>query len=244
MKRWTLIIIALLLSAPVDAGEFRVAPIKVFLHRGVKSELVSVINDGKESIKVETEVVQWWQDEEGKDRYSPTKDIIYYPKVMVIKPGKMRSIRLGLKTIPEGAEKTYRIFIQEIPQKERDTGFAIRIALRFGIPIFVLPEKERVAGSVESVSLEGGKLTIWVKNLGNVHFRINKVDVNGVDVAGRSIFKKSLAGWYVLHGKRKLFEVKVPEEVCKKLKELTISVDTDKEDFSSRLDVKHSMCSP
>lgn len=245
MKRWIVIAIALLLIPMVaEAGEFRVAPIKVFMDKSVRSELVNVINDAKEDLKVEVTVVEWWQDEEGRDRYRPTKDIIYYPKVMVIKPGKMRSVRLGLKVLPQGAEKTYRIFIEEIPSKEKSRGFAIRIALRFGVPIFVLPEKERVAGTVESVSIEDGKLIVWIKNLGNVHFRINTVDIKGLDSEGKSIFEKSLAGWYVLHGKRRLFKVKVPEDVCKRIKEVIISVDTDKEDFSSRLDVKKTMCTP
>ncbi len=223
---------------------FRIAPIKVVFGGGVRSAIVTIINDDKKRFKFEAKLVEWKQDEEGKDIYTPSKDIIYYPRVITIEPGKRRAIRLGIKMPSAGAEKTYRIFIQGIPEDIKKKATAVHIALRFGVPVFVKPIREKIAGDIEKMEVKEGDLLITIKNKGNVHFRINTIGVTGLDEKGEKVFEQNIAGWYLLHGVKRVYEVKLKKDVCERLKEISVVVDADRVDFSGKLDVQKAMCVP
>jgi len=63
---------------------------------------------------------------------------------MSIDPNSQRAVRIGLKTPPGAREKTYRLFVQEIPtqKKTQDVDInekvkaGVTIAFRFSMPIF------------------------------------------------------------------------------------------------------------
>ncbi len=235
---------SILISTPAHTKGFRIAPIKVVFSGNVRSAIVTIINDDKKRFKFEAKLVEWKQDEEGKDLYTPSKDIIYYPKVITVEPEKRRAIRLGVKMPPAGVERTYRIFIQGVPEDIKKKATAVHIALRFGVPVFVKPVREKVAGDIEKMELNDGALLITIKNSGNVHFRINTIGVTGLDEKGEKVFEESIAGWYLLHGVKRVYRVKLKKDVCERLKEIGVAVDTDRVDFSGRLDVQKAMCVP
>src|SRR4030042_4413119 len=138
------------------SGEFRVSPIRLDLDRGAKSGVITIINEGEEKLHVQMKAFEWAQDAEGKDQYVETNDIIFFPRIMTLEKKEERILRAGIRIPATTKEKTYRLFIEEIPEPKKGEGVNVSIAIRFGVPIFVKPLKEEVKGEIEKDELSRG----------------------------------------------------------------------------------------
>jgi fimbrial chaperone protein len=163
---------------------------------------------------------------------------------MTLDKSEEKILRAGIKIPATAKEKTYRLFIEEIPEPKKAEGVNVAIAIRFGVPIFVKPLKEEVKGEIEKVDLSKGILNALVKNIGNSHFVINSVDIKGKNVKGEETFSKELSGWYLLNGVSRRYTIIIPQEVCKALSRLDIEVKTDRFKLNGKLDVDQAMCVP
>jgi fimbrial chaperone protein len=181
---------ALLFSGTVHASGWRVIPIRLDFDQRVRSGVITLSNDSEQNINFSVEAMEWTQDEQGKDQYLPTADLVFFPKVLSINPQEERVIRAGLKVPPVNKEKTYRLFIKEEPQKRENAGTAVSIAVRFGVPVFAKPHREILQGEITRTILDQGKLSIAVRNTGNVHFRLIPPMCPGKMPPGRISFPK------------------------------------------------------
>ena len=231
---------------PVSAGEFKVSPITLELGQGVTSGVFTVTNEGQEKLNFQISVSRWTQSPEGKDIYTDTADIVFFPKIMTLEGGEQRVIRAGLKGPQPREEKTYRIFIEEIPSrgKETGTGANIAVSIRFAPPIFVLPAVIKKSGVIEAISVSRGKITARVKNTGNVHLKITSIFIKGKAANGDELFSKEIAGWYLLHHIARNIEVPFPQDQCGKLAAVEIEAKTENFNLNGKLDVQRGMCSP
>jgi len=236
-----LVLLTLSLSE-APAGEWRVSPIRLDLGSDVKSGVLSVVNEGTGKFQVQMKASQWTQDKEGKDQYTETSDIIFFPKFMLFDKPEERILRAGIKMPSAATEKTYRLFIEEIPDPKRAEGPTIAIAIRFGVPIFVKPLKEVAKGEISTIALSKGNVTIGVKNSGNVHFIINGVFIKGKNAKGEEILSKKLDGWYLLNGVSRNYSADIPRDVCSDLAKLDIEVKTSRFNLDGKLDVDKTMC--
>ena len=238
------LIICIAFPSFVLAGDWRVTPIKVVFDRNQKSDIVTVSNEGSENIRMQVNAMEWTQDGEGKDLYSATDDLIFFPKILQLEKNEKRIIRLGIKVPAKEAEKTYRLFIREIPGQKEDEGKEVRvaIAIRFGLPVFVSPMKEEVKGEVEKAELLEGKLNLRIKNPGNTHFTVRNIKARGAGKSGEETFLMETAGWYILHDTSKAYTMEIPPGTCKKTEIITIETITDRFTFQNKLDVNKAMC--
>ena len=107
--------------------------------------------------------------------------LVFFPALLSLGPGKERKIRVG-STIPAGAaERTYRIFVEELPparvSKVANAGTQVRVLTKMGVPIFVQPARPEPAGRIEMEGSEGGHLRFRVRNTGNAHFLLESMHV-------------------------------------------------------------------
>jgi fimbrial chaperone protein len=151
---------------------------------------------------------------------------------------------VGARVPPGEREKTYRIFLEEIPGPRTDPleGTTLRTLTRLGVPIFIAPVKTEPRGDIEKVGFKQGELFLSVKNKGNVHFTIRAVKVEGIDASGATVFQSELAGWYLLEGHSKTFSLEVQKESCLSINAIKIEVQTDRFSIGERLDVQPEMC--
>lgn len=225
----------LLLPAEALSGQWRVTPVRLELDRQAKTGAVTVHNEGNDPLRVQLKAMEWTQDPEGKDRFRETQDLIVFPKIMEVPPNGQRLVRAGIRVPPAKAEKAYRLFIEEIPAPARESGANVRIAIRFGMPVFAKPPTEEVRGEIGALDLSDGVLRVPVRNPGNVHFRIRSVVVTGKHGTGEPVFTAESDGWYLLSGSGRVHPVKLPAEGCRGSATLEVSVDTDRVPlFSSR----------
>jgi fimbrial chaperone protein len=243
--KWGLVSLLLFFAPQIaDAGEFRVTPIRLDFDRGARSGVITVANEGEEDLHVQMRAFEWSQDAEGKDQYVETEDIIFFPRMMTVENNDKRILRAGIRIPAAAREKTYRLFIEEIPGPRKREGVNVAIAIRFGVPIFVKPLEETAKGEIESIELSKGQVHVRVRNTGNVHFTISSVDIRGKNSKGEEIFSKELSGWYLLSNVSRTYSAPVPEESCKDISALEIAVKTNRFDMTGNLDVVQEMCRP
>jgi fimbrial chaperone protein len=238
------LLLFLLLPVAARAGDWRVSPIRLDLGRDAKSGAVTVANDADERLQVQMNAFEWTQDAEGKDRYEETGEILFFPRLMILEPKEEKILRAGIRVPAAAKEKTFRLFIEEIPGPRKTEGVNVAVAIRFGVPIFVKPLKGEARGEVGAMTMFAGALLVPVNNTGNVHFVVQSVLVRGRDGEGEEIFSRELSGWYLLAGVSRGYATTVPLEACGSMAVIEAEVKTDKLPLRGRLVVDRSMCGP
>lgn len=237
-------LLLLLLPAAARAGDWRVSPIRLDLGRDAKSGAVTVANDSDDRLQVQMKAFEWTQDAEGKDRYEETGEILFFPRMMIIEGKEEKILRAGIRVPAAAKEKTFRLFIEEIPGPRKAEGANVAVAIRFGVPIFVKPLKEEARGEVGPMTMSAGSLLVSVNNTGNVHFVVQSVLVRGRNRAGEEVFSRELSGWYLLAGVSRGYATTVPPEACGTTAVVEAEVKTDKLPLRGRMAVDRSMCGP
>jgi fimbrial chaperone protein len=238
------IITLILLSSVTLAGDFKVSPMKLEFDKDKKTDVLKLKNQGEGELRLQVEAMKWSQDADGEDTYSETTDIFFYPKILVLKGNESRVIRTGIKMPPSEEEKTYRLFVTEIPKRDKSMGVKVAIAIRFGIPMFVKPLEEKPEGEITGMVITGGELGVLLKNTGNVHFMIENINISAKGSSGKEIFSEEVSGWYLLRGVSRLYKVSIPTKACTDTETLDVAVKMkDSITLNRRIDVDKSMCS-
>ena len=227
---------------PSSAQEWSVAPIKLDFTGGTTSGVITVTNDSPNKFTYQMNALQWTQDKEGKDIYTETSDVVFYPKLMSVEPKDQKIIRVGMK-IPRGpSERTYRLFIEDITRPPGAAGTTVVFAIRFGVPIFFAPLKEDMKGSLDPPAMDRGTLVVPVRNAGNAHFVVQKITVSGIGQKNEAVLSKELPGWYVLAGTLKKYTMEIPKESCHRIARIDIEVKTDRFTLKDSLNVQKALC--
>jgi fimbrial chaperone protein len=249
---WLAIVFFFVLFIPASGfpANFSISPTSLELGGGVKSGVFSVINGGDEKLNCQIDVKEWSQDADGKDVYTETKDIVFFPKIMTVGRGEQRAVRIGIK-VPAGMkEKTYRLFVEEVPSQKKGPDAAVpgkitaglTIAFRYAAPIFVEPARPQGRGSIENMEMAKGTAGATVRNTGNVRMKLLTVTFRGKARDGRELFSKDVGGWYVLRGGQRRYETAVPKELCKTLSTIEVSAQAEHVTINGAMDVKPAMC--
>lgn len=233
---------------PAAAASFTVTPIQLFLGPGATSALLTVENKSAETVRFQVSANAWNQGSRGEIELAPTEDVVFFPTLLAIEPGKQRKIRVGVSKPAEGVERTYRIFVEELPSAEKSAVAGnrseVKVLTRMGIPIFVRPARISRGGSVESPLLQGGELKFRVRNTGNVAFTLLSVRISGTAEGGATSLEKQAEGWYVLAGGVREYEIPLPPADCARTRTLAIEAKTEQETFRASLGVVAESCAP
>lgn len=220
----TLVIFVMSLAQAAHAGNFKVSPIKVYLEEHQKTQTLTLRNENESSVTLQFEAMEWRQDAEGQDTYENSKAIVIFPKILRVEAGSEKTIRLGYQGPPAGAqERTYRVFMTEIPvAKSGEVG--LQMAMRLGVPVFVVPKKGKPAADIERVTMAKGAAEVQVTNPGNKHVYVKSIEVSGLDLSDKTVFTQEVKGWYLLAGIHRVFSVAIPTESCAAGAKLRVTV--------------------
>jgi len=208
MMRIALLCLLAACSLPAFAGRFSVAPIRVDFTPGVRIGAVTVTSEDDHPLVFRNSPSVWTQNPEGGDVYTPTSDLVVTPPLLRVEAAEPRIVRIGTLREPGDVERSYRVFLEEqAPANPEGAGASIAVVIKFGVPVFVAPSVDHVAGSAEVVAHMPHKLTLQVKNTGNVHFNVETIAANGVAL-------KDVSSWYLLAGTTRRYELAIPPEAC------------------------------
>jgi len=224
------------------AGSIKVVPTKVFLGGGKKAEVLKVINEGDDKVTVQVEAMKWTEDENGVDKYEPTEDIVFFPKIFTVEKGKEWLLRIGAKSQKnENKEMSYRVFLQEIPVSKPGES-QLTMALRLSVPVFIKPTREVRGWEIEKAVLSKSGLSLRVKNTGNTHITVSKMKAIGLDASGKEVFNVEEAGWYVLPEAARTFGIKIPGKECRTASVMKVTAEAAGSGKDTKLDVDRGLC--
>ncbi len=233
MSRVTIAALALGLLAGAGrarASGLNVSPVQVWLSPEASKSLITLRNDGAEEARFQITVMLWDEDAKAGMKLSPTEDIIVFPTMLQLKPGETKGLRVG-PVVPFGPiEKTYRVFIEEMPAPQKvETRAAVRVLTRIGIPVFLAPVKAFEDRRLSAIEVGKSGASVDLENTGNVHFRVQTVRLEGFGEGGAKLFENQAQGWYVLAAGHKRYDLEIPRSACAQVRKLVVSVRTDGE---------------
>jgi fimbrial chaperone protein len=233
------------LVVPVRASSFRVTPTQVDLASPTASALVTLYNEAKTALRFEISVFSWSEDERGVMDLKPSTAVTFFPKLVELPAGASRNIRIGFSgAAPRDVEQTYRLFVEEMPNTSKPAGNAVAIRTRIGIPVFVRPADPKRSATIDGVTIEGGRVLTRVKNTGNLHVSVDNVAVKGLNAGGTQTFTHDGAGWYVLPGATRVFEVPLSAAECSSAASVAVEVVGHGTSLKSTGTVSPAACKP
>ncbi|MBN1382720.1 MAG: molecular chaperone [Deltaproteobacteria bacterium] len=231
------------LCSQATAASFDIKPIRIFLDEKVRLEKLIIKNVSDTKFPIQIKAYEWSQNQKGEDVYSETRDIITFPKILSIDKGQEKIIRIGTNVRPAKIEKTYRIYVEEMPVPDKDnSGTKIRLFMKVGIPVFINPVKIDNRPEIEDMEVVNGKLKVTVINKGNTHFVVTGVAVRGANDEGKELFARDIGGWYLLSGTQKIYETDIPPEACGAISNLRVVLKTSKATVEKNIIMAKDMC--
>ena len=191
---------ALLSPALVSAAEWNVDPVRVELSPQQQTAAIIVRNESDQPSSIQIQAVAWSQ-VDGKDVYTPTRELLVSPPIATIPPKTDQVIRVALRRPADpGRELAYRINLQELPTQMATEVTGVQVALRIGLPVFVQSLKgdaaPKMAWSVARAP--DNQLKVRVQNQGNAHVQISDFSLQAAGVV-QPVASES-ASSYVLAG--------------------------------------------
>jgi fimbrial chaperone protein len=177
----------------------------------------------------------------------PTRDLIVFPQLLTLKAGEERNLRVGVTGDKFGTlEKSYRIFVQELPPAEKAGDKpAVQVLTRLSIPVFLEPASVVGAARIEAPRLEKGKVVFRLRNMGNVRVRPSEVVVEAKGADKKLDARQRWDGWYVLAAGDRIYEWALPKDACAQIKSVQIEARFDQgEPARATVEVPRGSCAP
>lgn len=209
------------------ASSFDVSPVSVTLSAQSTSAMLTVTNRDAETVRFHISAFSWQQNEKGEMVLNPTNDIVFFPAMLSLNPKEARNLRIGMKVQPGAIEKTYRVFVQELPPAvTSENPGVVRVLTKMGIPIFVQPAAPSAKPVLSNLAVQGHQVTFKLTDAGNKHLRLQKLVVSATN-NGKVLHTKEIDPWYVLAGGTHTYVVELPADVCKALKSVQVELESD-----------------
>jgi fimbrial chaperone protein len=215
--------LALGLAAVARAASFSVNPTQVLLSGDTRSALVSLKNETDQPVRFQLSVSAWTQAADGQMVLAPTEDVVFFPALLTLKPREERKVRVGANVAPGSTEKTYRLFVEELPPLEKPDGVnGVAMLTKMGIPVFIRPTKLVAAATIGELALKAGRLSFQLRNTGTVFFIPQAIRVRGMNAAGVAVADQQVSAWYILAGGHRTFDVALAGPTCAQVRSVLV----------------------
>lgn len=200
----SLAVIGLLLAVPnsAAAGAFTIAPVRVELGPGKRTEALTVRNEEDRPVLIQLATYAWSQ-VDGEDRLEPTTEALATPPVFTLQPGGQQIVRVALRRAAAPAQELqYRLVLQEVPSEAPLEVSGLKVALRLSLPVFVRPAAGAATPELRwrATRVSGERLTLVAENSGNAHAQIIDFELAPAGQPGQRI--EGMQSRYVLPGSR------------------------------------------
>lgn len=202
----SLLMTGALAGAAAQAAQLHVRPVNLQLIAPKQASKLVLANRGNTPISAQVRVFRWVQ-KNGKDTLVRTRDVVASPPLLKMRPRAENIVRVvRLIKRPVQGEESYRLLVDEIPQKRRLQGSGVIFALRYSIPVFFTAPDATPPKVSWSATTQKGWLVLNARNAGQRHDKISKLKVV---MNGRThTLHAGLAG-YVLGGAKRTWVTRV-----------------------------------
>lgn len=169
-------IMAALPSGIAVAGSLKVYPVRLELTRQEPVRTMTIHNESPEPSRVQLRVYAWRQ-QDGEDVFEETRDVLANPALFELPAQGQQIARFGLRTSPGATEKSYRVFLEEVPTDRPTKAGEVRTLLRISIPIFV-PAPDAAPRLTWRASPAGPRqMSLAIRNDGKAHVQLNRLSL-------------------------------------------------------------------
>lgn len=192
---------------PLEAADFSVTPVRIFMAARDRAVAITVVNEGDEEVVMQADLYTWRQKPGGEDDLVLTEDMILSPPIVKLAPRSRQIVRLARLTAQPSAEQlTYRMIVREVPEaKAPSADLKLQIALAFSLPVFVTPPgaKRQLSCGVERVAAD--TVNAVCENKGNAYAQ--PVSFKLVSASDEPIASRDTGG-YILPEVKRSFPMK------------------------------------
>lgn len=161
-----------------SAGSFSISPLRVEFSPRTQTGALTLRNQEETPVVVQAEAVLW-QQVDGEDQLSPTRDVLVSPAVFTLPGHGSQLIRVALRRPADQQQQlSYRLILTEVPQQANPMFTGLNMALRLSLPVFVAPTAP-AEPRIEWSALRGadGEIALTARNTGNAHARVLSFNV-------------------------------------------------------------------
>jgi|GEM_PF-2022725 len=218
------------LCAPVEAANLSVTPTRLVLSETTNTATLTFTNHSQQPMSLQIFMKAWDQDENGQSLLTDSREVVVFPKMLVIEPGQARPVRLGFQGQWPAHEATFRIFADELPRINIQTGSTgVVFPVRISIPVFVrkqadVPEPNLVIAGAE---LRAGGLRVSIQNAGQHSFAVSPVTATLFDGKDQTIGVLEDKGWHVLAEHVVHFRMPLDKALCGRVRAVSIRAQAD-----------------
>lgn len=156
---------------PVEAADFSVTPVRIFMSARDRAVAITVVNEGDDEVVMQADLYSWRQKPGGEDDLVLTEDLILSPPILKLAPRSRQIVRLARLTAQPAADQlTYRMIVREVPEaKAPSPDLKLQIALAFSLPVFITPPgaKRQLSCGLERVGPDA--VNAVCENKGNAY---------------------------------------------------------------------------
>ena len=203
MRAWSPLLVTFGLvcaaSTPVCAASLQATPVMFELSAAKAADTLTLHNDGTTPISAQVRVQRWVQGA-GEDKTEATTDVVASPPVVSIAPGGDQIVRIvRVSKNPIGKEESFRVTVDELPDKANEKPGVVSFTFKYSIPMFVAPATGSGKSSVTwAIERQDDKTFIVARNEGTRRLRIGGLTLKAP--GGKEfVLGKGLNG-YVLSG--------------------------------------------
>jgi fimbrial chaperone protein len=233
-------------DARAEAARFTINPTRLMLSARSTSALLTIQNDGPTPIRLQVTTHAWAQSPAGQMELGSTEDVVVFPTLLTLQPGERRKVRVAVMAAPGDVERTYRVFLEELPPvaSPGSQGVAVQMLTRVGIPVFLQPAKVTNRAVLGPATFEGGELKFRVDNVGTTHFVPDAIHVQGLSATGETVVDKSVDGWYILAGDQREYDLQLGSADCGRVRSVLLQVRVGDIALERRLNTPAGTCIP
>lgn len=185
--------------ASAAAASLQISPVSIRFDGEQRATVITLQNLGETAIYGQVRVYRWDQ-QNGEDVLTPTRDLLASPPIIRIAPQSDQSVRL-VRAVPGAgdAESSYRVLIYEIAGTDHPACTGVDIRLRYSVPVFMAsPTALQPEALVWQVFRKDGVWTLRIRNGGQRHAQIGALSLANQAGAqfqvGKGLFGYVLAG--------------------------------------------------
>lgn len=184
-------------GASAEAVSLRVAPARLDLVAPDSAATLTLRNEDTRPLNVQIRIFRWSQ-VDGIEHLEPTKDVVASPPFTTLAPSGDYTVRIvRVNKAPVAGEESYRLLIDELPDRTRERSGAISFILRYSIPVFFVRRDASAPQVAWSIEPSRNSLLLTAENTGERHLRV--ADLELADGGARLAARSGLVG-YVLAG--------------------------------------------
>ncbi len=193
-----------LAPGPAAAQSLQVAPLMIDLPPASTTSVLTLQTNNKEGLVVQARVFRWSQ-ADGGEKLEKTEDVVVSPPVLIVRGGTPSTVRLvRVSKTPVSGEETYRVLIDEIPDRKSLQAGTVALVVRQSLPVF-FAGNDTHPGQLSWKAVERkGKLVLEASNTGQRRVKLSKLSV--IDENNHDLVKNGGLA-YVLGGQTKAWEL-------------------------------------